>query len=298
MRDHPMKPSRNGPFPYVPIKGRAPLEWPGGAKLALWIVPNIEFFPLDEAMPGPSNERPTGNERLPMVREWAQRDYGNRVGVFRVMEMLERHKMPATVALNSDICDERPQIIAELKRLGWEIMGHNERNTVRLSQVPLEEEAALIRRALDKITAATGTRPVGWLSSGSYETWNTLEHLIDNGIKYVCDWVNDDQPYRMKVGNREIISVPYTADINDVDVYMRQKLSTADFERMICEQFDVLYREGQRVMAISLHPFISGLPHRIGAVDRALSYINKVPGVWKATGREIMEHYSKIAQPR
>jgi peptidoglycan/xylan/chitin deacetylase (PgdA/CDA1 family) len=289
-----MEPSRDGPFEYSPIRYRPPLEWPDGARIAVWVVPNIEYFPLDVPMPGPSNERPTGNERVPMVREWAMRDYGNRVGVFRIMDVLAKHDFRATVSLNSDICDMRPQLITEIKNLNWEVMGHNERNTVRLSQVPPEEEAALIRRTVDKIGSAMGTAPVGWLSAGSYETWDTLDHLLDNGIRYVCDWVNDEQPYRIPVGDREIISVPYTADINDIDVYLRQKQGTPDFERMIREQFDVLYREGQRVMAISLHPFVSGHPHRIGAVDRALDYIGRFPGVWKATGREIMEHFVKV----
>jgi allantoinase len=290
-----MEPCKDGPFPYTPAINRPPLIWPNGARIAIWIVPNIEFFPLDARMPGPGNERPTGNEPVPMVREWSQRDYGNRVGIFRIINLLERYNIRATVALNSDVCDMRPQLIEMLKKLKWEIIGHNERNTVRLSQIPIEDEASLIKRTLDKIETASGTRPIGWLSAGRYETWNTLEHLINSGVRYVCDWPNDDLPYRMNIGGREIISVPYTADINDVDVYMRQKQGAPDFERMIREQFDTLYREGGKVMAISLHPFITGLPNRIGAVERALSYISSLPDVWFATGGEIVEWY--VTQP-
>jgi allantoinase len=293
-----VKPNRDGPFPYSPINKRPPLEWPGGARVAMWVVPNVEFFPLDARMPGPSNERPTGNETIPMVREWAIRDYGNRVGIFRIMEVLDRHNIRATISLNSDVCDMRPQLIEEFKQRGWEIMGHNQRNTERLNQIPPEREGPLIRDVLDKIEASSGTRPVGWLSAGSYETWNTLDHLIDNGVRYVCDWGNDDQPYRMQVGDREIISLPYARDINDNDGYLRQKQSVAEFEHMICEQFDVLYREGQRVMTISVHPFLTGQAHRIGALDRALAYIGKFPGVWKATGREIMEHFNATQPAR
>ncbi len=289
-----MQPNRDGPFPYSPITQRPQLDWPDGARIAMWIVPNVEFFPLDWPMPGQGNQRPTGNEKVPMVREWAGRDYGNRVGIFRIMDVLDRHGFRATVSLNSDICDMRPQLIKEFTSRKWEIMGHNQHQMVRLNEVPLDEEGALIKSVLDKIQATTGTRPVGWLSSGSVETWNTLDHLIDNGIRYVCDWVNDDQPYRMSVSGREIISVPYARDINDNDIVLRRNQSASEFERMIRDQFDTLYREGQRVMTISVHPFLTGQAHRIGALDRALAYIGRFPGVWRATGKEIMEHFVKV----
>ena len=288
-----MQPTSDGPFPYSPIKARPAIQWPGGARIALMVVPNVEHFPLDVALPGPNNERPTGSERLPMVREWSQRDYGNRVGVFRLMEVLERHGIRGTVALNSFMCTHRPQVVEEMRRLGWEFMGHNETNAVRLNQIPVEAEEALIRRVLDTIADTTGTRPVGWLSSGNAETWNTLEHLVANGVRYVCDWVNDDQPYPITVNGREIVAVPYTADINDIDAFWRQKRSAPEFERMICDHFDVVYREGGRVMTISLHPFVIGQPHRIGALERALAHIGCHPGVWRATGSEILEHVLK-----
>src|SRR5438067_10428053 len=289
-----MKPAPYGPFPYSPINRRPRLELPGGARLALWVVTNIEFFALDKPMPGASNERPKATDHTPTVRDWAQRDYGNRVGVFRLMELLTAHGIRSSVALNSSVCDHHPELIDECVKLGWEIMGHNRTNTERLSEVPLTEEGALIRETLERIARAAGKRPVGWLSSGLDETWNTLDHLAAEGCLYVADWVNDDQPYLMNVGGRQLVSVPYSYELNDMASIVRNKYTPGEFERMIRDQFEVLWREGAqsaRVMAICLHPFVMGQPHRIGALDRALAHIDKFDGVWKATGEEIARHY-------
>jgi allantoinase len=229
--------------------------------------------------------------KAPDVPAWAQRDYGNRVGVFRLMQVLSRYDIRGTVALNSNLCARHPAIIEEGQKLRWEWMGHNETNTRRLNEVPAEEEPRLIRDALVEIARATGTRPVGWLGSGLQETWATLDLLAENGVEYVCDWVNDDQPYLMALdGGRHIVSVPYSYDINDKPAFEHQRLTADQFREMICRQFDTLYREGGdsgRVMAIALHPYLTGVPHRIGALDQALEYICGHQGVWRATGTEI-----------
>ncbi len=214
-----MKPGAYGPFPYSPIIRRPPLAWPGGARVALWIIPNIEFFALDEKVPAASGG---SGGRLPDVPGWASRDYGNRVGVFRLMRVLDRYAIRGTVALNSDLCARHPEIIEEGQKRHWEWMGHNESNTRRLNEVPPEEEPRVIADALAEITRATGTPPVGWLGSGLQETWNTLDHLAANGVEYVCDWVNDDQPYVMSLdGGRRIVAMPYSYDINDKPAYER-----------------------------------------------------------------------------
>jgi allantoinase len=289
-----VKPAPYGPFPYTPINRRPRFTLPGGARVALWVVTNIEFFALDKPMPGDSNERPKVTDHTPMVRHWAQRDYGNRVGVFRLMELLEAHGIRSTVALNSAVCEHHPALVADCVRLGWELMGHNRTNTERLNEVPAAEERAVIRDVLDRIASVAGRRPVGWLSSGLQETWNTLDHLAAEGCLYVADWVNDDQPYAMDVDGGTLVSVPYSYELNDMAAIVRSKYTPGEFERMIRDQFDVLWREGAhsaRVMAICLHPFIMGQPHRIGALQRALAYIDRFEGVWKATGEEIARHY-------
>ena len=294
-----MKPSRYGPFPFSPITQRPRYVLPGGARIAVWVIPNIEFFGLDDPMPGNQNERiPREQAKIPMVRNWAQREYGNRVGIWRVMETMERHGFRGTVALNSDICDWQPQIIDAAMKLRWEFMGHNQTNAIRLNEMPPEQEKASIRETLDRIERATGKRPAGWLSSGLSETWNTLDYLVDAGVQYIADWTCDDQPFLMDVGGRRLASIPYSFELNDAPMFYYNKVSTDEFELMIKRQFDTLYREGAqsgRVMAICLHPFIIGVPHRIGALDNALAYIASHAGVWKATGDEIIDHYLKEA---
>lgn len=290
-----MDPRRYGPFPYVPIHLRPKLAWPGGARVALWINPNIEFFALDDVMPGNLNERVAREHaKIPNVRNWSLRDYGNRVGVWRLMDVLTRHGIRASAALNSEVCRQHPEIIAEAVRLGWELMGHGQTNAMRINEMDAAGEREAIFAAIDTIEQACGTRPVGWLGPGLAETWNTLEILHDAGIRYVCDWVNDDQPYRMDLKARPMIALPYSLQANDVPAYFDMKCSVPEFERTLKEQFDVLYREGKdsgRVMAIAVHPFVTGQPHRIGALDRALDYICSHEGVWRATAREIVEHF-------
>jgi allantoinase len=284
-----MKPASYGPFPYSPIIHRKKLDWPNGARLALWIIPNIEFFSLAEKI----SSSPTG--KLPDVPTWAARDYGNRIGIFRFMEVFDRYGIRATVALNSDVCIHHPAIIEEGNKRRWEWMGHNMTNTRRLIDYPEGEEAGVIKVALEVIAKSTGKRPKGWLGSGLQETWNTLDYLVAEGVEYVCDWTNDDQPYVMTLeSGKRIISIPYSHDINDIPAFERQNRMADEFRQMICDQFDTLYREGAqsgRAMAICLHPYLTGKPYRIGALDAALEYICRHDGVWLATGSEIAQHY-------
>jgi len=287
-----MKPRSYGPFPYSPIIDRPRLEWPNDAHVALWVIPNIEYFSL--------MERPGGygpGSKIPDVVMWCERDYGNRVGVFRLMEALDKYGIRGTVALNSNLCAEHPRIIEEGEKRKWEWMGHNESNTRRLNEAAPDEEAQIIRNTFATIEKATGKRPTGWLSSGLQETWDTLDHLVNNGCEYVADWCNDDQPYQMTLDDgRTIIAMPYTQQLNDKSAIERRFMTGEAFAQMICNQFDVLYREGAtsgRVMAIALHPYLIGVPHRIGALESALEYICKHDKVWKATGAEIAAHYLK-----
>ncbi|MPZ58634.1 MAG: polysaccharide deacetylase [Rhizobiales bacterium] len=289
-----MQPRKYGPFPYSPIIRRPKLSWPDGAHVALWVIPNIEFFALDEKVPPAAGG---SSAPVPDVPAWAVRDYGNRVGIFRLMQTMSRYGVRGTAALNSEVCGQHPEIIEEGNKLGWEWMGHNESNTRRLNALPPGEEPRVIENTLATIAKATGKRPVGWLGSGLQETWETVDLLAANGVEYVADWVNDDQPYVMTLdGGRSILSVPYSHEINDKPVFESHHHTADEFRDMICRQFDVLYREGAesgRVMAICLHPYITGVPHRTGALDAALDYICRHDRVWKATGAEIARHYRK-----
>lgn len=282
-----MKPQRTGPFPYIPIHQRPKLTWPGNARVALWVVPNIEFFPLDE-------EVPFGIGINPDVLGWSKRDYGGRVGTFRVMEVLARHGIRGTVALNSEVCDAYPQIVDETMKLGWEFMGHGESNARYVDAMTPEEERRVIFSTFDRIEKYTGTRPRGWLSPRVRMTWHTLDFFAEAGCDYFCDFINDDQPYLMDAGGKGMVSIPYSSEINDLSAFLQYNRTAEEFETMIRRQFDVLYREGEesgRVMAICLHPFLIGVPHRIDALDSALEYICGHEGLWRATGSEIVDHY-------
>ena len=287
-----MKPAPYGPFPYSPIIRRPPLTWPDGAHVAFWVVPNIEFFSLEEKVPAGSGG--TGTP-VPDIPSWSARDYGNRVGVFRLMQVLERHGIRATVALNSDLCAQHPAIIEEGNKRKWEWMGHCESNTRRLNEAKPGEEPRIIKNTFAAIEKGAGARPRGWLGSGLQETWDTLDLLAAEGCDYVCDWTNDDQPYIMTLGEgRSLVSVPYSHEINDKPAFERFHRTADEFREMICRQFDVLYREGAesgRVMAIAIHPYLTGVPHRIDAFDAALGYICRHERVWKTTGTEIARHY-------
>ena len=284
-----MTPRKTGPYPYSPIIRRPKVLWPNHNRVALWVIPNIEFFALDEAIT---------TQNVPDVAGFCVRDYGNRIGIFRIMEVLDRHGIRGTVALNADLIEHHPEIIEEGNTRGWEWMGHNESNTRYLNQMTPAEEARTIASTVATITKGTGAAPKGWLGSGLQETWQTLDLLAENGIGYVADWVNDDQPVAMTLDSgRKIHAIPYSLELNDKPAFERRFMTPGDFDTMIRRQFDTLWREGEtqaRVMAIALHPYLIGMPHRIGALDSALDYICSHKGVWRATGGEIISAWRSI----
>jgi len=269
-------------FPYKPIIDRPPLKWPNGARIALWVVPNIEHFHLELGHSAPD------------VRNFARRDYGNRVGVWRLMDTLQKHNIRGTVALNGEVVRYYPRILEKCIELRWELMGHGLTNSSPLTGLSLEEEARVITATREAVESC-GQKMRGWLGPGLTETWNTLDLLRQNGVEYVADWCNDDQPYQM---NNGLSSIPYSLELNDMPLFNNASISIADFERRIRDTFDVLYAEGEssgRVMCIALHPFLIGVPHRIRYLDAALAHIASHRDVWFATGSEIIDSYRSQA---
>ena len=276
----------NKRYAYSPAITRKAIKWPNEALLAVWIIPNIEHFELDMSFKGGP---------VPDVPSLAMRDYGNRRGIWRLMDVLDKYRLRATVALNASVCEHYPMIIEEGKGREWEFMGHGITNSRQLVGLAEEEERQVIRTALKVIGDAVGKRPEGWLSPGLNETYNTPDILAEEGIRYLCDWCNDDQPYPMTVREGRLLSIPYSHEINDMPAFMRYHLSPEDFLQKIKDQFDVLYEEGAvsgQVMAIALHPFLIGQPFRIRYLDKALEYITGPQDVWFATGSEIAHWYT------
>src|SRR5499427_4647701 len=196
---------RYGPLAYLPITRRPKLTWPGDARVALWVNPNIEFFGLDDVMPGNLNERvPREHAKIPNVRNWAVRDYGNRVGIWRIMEVLSRYGIRASAALNSEVCDHHPEIIEEAGRLGWELVGNNQTNALRLTEMDGSQERDAVRATIDRIEMASGKRPVGWLGAGLAETWDALPNIGRHGSGRIARLLTERRPRGPKAPQRVI----------------------------------------------------------------------------------------------
>lgn len=279
---------------WPPVPWRPPLpagwRWPDGSSLAVWVVPNLETF--DPAYP----MRPGGP--VPDSLGLAERQYGNRVGLDRIRNLLRRYDLPPTAAVNSALAQESPQLLRELVAEGWEIIGHGEVNNRFLPSYPPEQERTTIADSLAALAAAAGHRPRGWLSPGLRQTHHTLAHLAAEGVQYVADWVNDDRPYHL--GDTGLVSIPYTVETNDKTAYDRRGLTAEEFVALVRRQFDFLHAESQHTSAVftlALHPYLSGVPHRMTATEAVLQHLRSRDGVWFATGSEIVEAYLALAGP-
>ena len=273
---------------------RKPFTWPGNKTLAVWIVPNVEVWRYDS----PSGQAITPNDRgiVPDVVNYAWREYGMRVGLWRFADVLDAAGVKATVALNAAVVEHHPKAVDEMRKRGWEFMGHGITNSENLAGLTLETERNLIQTALRTIEQATGRRPRGWLGSGLTETYNTLDILAEEGVLYCGDWNSDDQPYRMKVKTGRLYSVPYCMEINDIPLFIRKGYTGEQYLQSVVDQFDALYADSAkqpRVMGIPLHPMITGQPLRIKYLERALAHMKQRDNVWFATGSEIVDAYQR-----
>jgi peptidoglycan/xylan/chitin deacetylase (PgdA/CDA1 family) len=277
--------------PYSPIVTRPKLALPDGARVALWVVPNIEHY---EYLPRPSRERdPWPRTPHPDVVGYGGKDYGNRVGVWRLFEVLDKHQIRATVSLSLGNFVHYPEIFQACEARAWSIMCHGIYNTRYHWNMTEDEERSAIAECVALYGELTGESLPGWFSPAASFTLNTPDLVAEAGIKYYCDWHHDDQPLPIRVRSGRLITIPYTMDINDSIIY-RQQFEGAEFAQMIRDTFDTLYVEGAdsgRVMCIALHPYMMGQPHRIDHLDRALEYVLSHDGVWRATGEEIADWY-------
>jgi allantoinase len=273
---------------------RKPFKWPGNKTLAVWIAPNVEVWHYDA--PAGTGVSPNVRNIVPDVINYAWREYGMRVGLWRIADTLDGAGVKATVALNSAVAEAHPKALHEMKKRGWEFMGHGITNSENLAGLNLEKERELIQTVLKTIEQATGQRPRGWLGSGLAETYNTLDILAEEGVIYCGDWNNDDQPYPMKVKKGKMFSIPYCMEINDIPLFIRKGYTGEQYFRSVVDQFDTLYADSAkqpRVMGIPLHPMIVGQPLRIKYLQRALAHIKKHDRVWFATGSEIIDAYQR-----
>ena len=289
-------------YDYSPLVRRPRLELPNGARLAFWIGLNVEHYALDK----PSTSIFGGTAMLqPDPLNYGWRDYGPRVGIWRMMELLDCYRIRASVLLNSDVCRYYPQIIEEGNKRNWIWLAHGKDNSTFQAGMSEEEERAVLTEVVNTIREGTGKQPRGWLGPALTETFNTPDLLAELGVEYLLDWCNDDQPYPMKVKQGRMIAVPYSIEVNDIPVFLGKGYTAEQFYQMLVDQFDLLYAEGEqnaRVMCVALHPFIINQPFRHKYLERALEYITNHERVWLATSDEIADwyyerYYDRVVNP-
>lgn len=278
-------------YAHSPIIRRPRLQFPNGARVAFWIGLNIEHYEIDK----PSTSIFGGTAGLvPDPLNYGWRDYAPRVGLWRMMEILDKHGIRASVMLNSDVCKYYPEIIEEGNKRNWAWLAHGKNNSTLQAGMDIDQERAYLTDIVTTLKKSTGKQPRGWLGPALSETFNTPDLLEELGITYVCDWCNDDQPFKLNTKRGKMISVPYSIEVNDIPLFVGKSFSGEDFYQLLVDQFDVLYEEGKhtgRVMCVALHPFVTGLPFRSKYLDKALAYITSRRDVWLPTSDEIAEWY-------
>jgi len=283
--------SVRGRLPYTPIHRRPPLKLPNNARVAVWTIVNVENWSPTGAMPRAVLPPPMGQPLLPDVPNWAWHEYGMRVGFWRFVEALGSRNLKATFALNGSVCEVYPEACEAARDAGWDFMGHG---FVQKPMHRVEDQRAAIADTIAAIKKFTGKPPRGWESPGLTETDDTLDFLAEAGIEYVADWVLDEQPVTLKTSHGNIVSVPYTVEINDVVISAVQQQPSDEIFRRGRDHFDRLYIDGAkapRVMAISIHPYLTGVPHRIKYLEMLYDYILGHEGVVMWTGAEILDWY-------
>jgi peptidoglycan/xylan/chitin deacetylase (PgdA/CDA1 family) len=277
--------------PYSAIVDRPPLKLPNGARMAVWVIVNIEEWSIERAMPRTVLPPPMGQPLLPDLPNWSWHEYGNRVGFWRLRDALVARCVPATFALNGIVVESYPRIAEAALDAGWEFMGHG---YLQGPMHKLDDQPAAIMQALDTIEKFAGSRPRGWESPGLTETYDTIDYLAEAGIEYVADWVLDDQPVEIATKHGPVVSIPYTVETNDITIMALQNHSSDEFLRRGWDQFDRLYAESAditRVMAISLHAYITGAAHRIRYLEELLDYVMGHDGVMMWSAGRINDWY-------
>jgi allantoinase len=279
-------------YDYVPITKRPPLRLPNGERVALWVSPNVEFY--EYLPPENAHRNPWPRTPHPDVLSYGQRDYGNRRGLWRCFDLLDRYGIRGTVSLNVAVFDHFPEVARAMVERNWDYMSHGIYNTRFTFGLDEDAERAMIQDVIATVRKHTGRMISGWLGPALTTNLRTPDLLAEAGVKYWVDYFHDDQPFPIRVESGRLISVPYSIEINDAGAVMGAGHTGETFGRMIRDQFDQLYAEGKdsaRVMCIALHPFLMHAPSRQKYLDEALAYILGHGGVWNTTAGEIADWY-------
>ncbi len=285
-------------YEWSPINTRGVLRWPDGARVALCVVINLEH--LEWEPPEGSYQTPTpagglGPRGYPNYPMLTHRDYGHRVGIFRVFDVLEKHGIPPTVAMDALTAEHYPELVRPCLDRSCEIIGHGQSASQMItSQMSESEERGYIQNSIESLAKATGKAPAGWLGPEYGESARTPQLLAEAGIRYVCDWTNDEQPYRMTTQMGALFALPMMLELDDVHALWDRRVQVDRYEQLLRESFDILYRDGAqtgRLLVLHLHPWLIGQPFRVGFLDAALSAMMQHQEVWAAQGMTIIDWF-------
>lgn len=277
--------------PYSAIVDRPALKLPGDARVIVWTIVNLEVWDIAKPMARQVLPPPMGVSLLPDVPNWSWHEYGMRVGFWRFKKLYDALGIRPTVSINARVCLDYPRVAEACRDAGWEFMGHS------FEQGPIHKEPdqkAMIERSLDTLEKFTGRRPVGWLGPGLTQTLETPELLAAAGVKYIGDWVYDDEPTTIQTANGPLVTIPYSVETNDIPMMMVQHHEAAYWTQKCVDSFERYYEEGidrPKILAIAIHPYISGQPFRIRYLEEVYERINRMPGVLHWNGEQILEWY-------
>lgn len=287
----------HGRYDYSSIKSRPDFLWPESKRLAIYFGLNLEHFAFGEGL---GAELAPGGPQ-PDVLNYAWRDYGNRVGAWRMIDLFDDFGLPATVLANSAMYDFAPDLMAAFRERGDEVAGHGRTNSERQSTMDEATERAVIAEATAIIRKAEGRLPEGWLSPWIAESPVTPDLLVEAGYGYTLNWCMDDQPVWMRTRSGPLLAIPYPQEVNDIPAIVARKDSAADFAEMIIDTFDEMLDQSHLqslVMGIALHPYIVGQPFRMRHLRKALAHIaGRRDNVWIAHAREISGHFRSVFPP-
>jgi peptidoglycan/xylan/chitin deacetylase (PgdA/CDA1 family) len=282
-------------LPYSAIEGRGPLRLPDGLRLIVWPVLALEEWDLARPMARMVISPPQSQPMQPDIPNWTWHEYGMRVGFWRIKRMLDAIKITPTVTLNARVCETYPVVVGACIEAGWELNAHG------YDQVPmhkLEDQKAVIDKSVAIIAKFWGRAPRGWFGPGLTQTFDTLDYLSAAGIEYIGDWVLDDEPVTLKTAHKPMVALPYNFELHDIVLMALQHQTSEQMYRRVLDQFETLYAESAerpKIMAIAMHCYLSGVPHRIAHVRRAFEEVLSKPGVAAWDGSRVLDWYTKQA---
>ncbi len=287
-----------GLYEFVPYRGRRKIVWPHGKTCAVWVAPNLEYYEID---PPAHPKRKAWNKPHPDVLGYAHRDHSNRVSHWRMADVMSRHGFPGSVSLSVALCQHHPEVVSDGIARGWEFFSHGIYNTRYSYEMSEAQERAVIEDSIKTVQDFTGQRIRGWLAPALTHTPHTLDLIAEYGLDYTCDLYHDDQVQPVKTVHGNLVSIPYSLEVNDHYGFFIYNMSPREYADALIRQYERLAREGAvsgTVMCIPLHAYLIGQPHRIGPFEEALRYIANDNRAWLTRAGDIVDVYREQIEER